>query len=73
VAFEARTRVEEARSTEARLLILTLGFAAFMSSYLYNIYWFGMLIAMAAVIAFLADGVVAPALRVLATRNDRTP
>ncbi len=46
-------------------LVLCAGFSVFMSSYLVNVSWFGMLAALAAAMAFLADVIVAPALMVL--------
>jgi predicted RND superfamily exporter protein len=53
-------------------LILTFGFAIFMMAYMINLNWFGMVIAFATVVAFLADVLVAPALMVLVTRRRAT-
>jgi predicted RND superfamily exporter protein len=53
-------------------LILTFGFATFMMAYMINLNWFGMVIAFATVVAFLADVLVAPALMVLVTRRRAT-
>ncbi len=54
-------------------LILSLGCAVFTLAYMVNIQWFGMLIAFAAIVAFLADVLVAPALMVLAMRGTPQP
>ena len=48
-------------------LVLSIGFAVFMTTYLVNTTWFGMLAAFATVVAFLADVLVAPALMVMVT------
>ena len=50
-------------------LVLSLGFSVFLFAYMVNIAWFGVLGSSAAVIAFLADVLVAPALMVLVTRG----
>jgi hypothetical protein len=43
-----------------------------MMAYMINLNWFGMVIAFATVVAFLADVLVAPALMVLVTRRRAT-
>ncbi len=45
-------------------LVLFAGFSIFMTTYLTNTAWFGMLCAFATVVAFLADVLIAPALMV---------
>jgi hypothetical protein len=52
-------------------VVLSLGFAVFLASYLQNIFWFGLLTCFATVVAFVADVVVAPALMVLLVRPSR--
>ena len=54
-------------------LVLSLGFAVFMTTYLVNTTWFGMLAAFATVVAFLADVLVAPALMVFFTPKKFRP
>jgi predicted RND superfamily exporter protein len=52
-------------------LVLALGFSVYISSYLENSSWFGILTSFATVVAFLADVLLGPALMVLATRGRR--
>ncbi len=49
--------------------MLSLGFSVFLFAYMVNISWFGVLGSFAAITAFLADVLVAPALMVLVTRG----
>jgi predicted RND superfamily exporter protein len=53
-------------------LVLTLGFAVFLPSYMQNTYWFGALACLGTVAAFLADVLLAPALMVLISGAPRT-
>ena len=48
-------------------LVLSLGFAVFMGGYMVNIFWLGLLLSFAIVVAFLADVTLAPALMMLVT------
>lgn len=47
-------------------LVLGLGFSVFIAAYMVNIAWFGTLMSMAVVFAFLADITLAPALMMIA-------
>ena len=50
-------------------LVLSLGFSVFLFAYMVNAAWFGVLASFAAITAFLADVLVAPAIMVLVTRR----
>ncbi len=71
---DARAAIRETLSTTGTALLLTsmilsLGFAVFLAAELNNTFWFGLLASLAAVLAFLADVVLAPALMVLIHRG----
>jgi predicted RND superfamily exporter protein len=52
-------------------LVLGLGFSVFIAAYMVNIAWFGVLMSLAVVVAFLADITLAPALMMLVTSPAR--
>ncbi len=71
---DARRAVHETLVTTGSALfftsvILSLGTAVFMLSYMNNTVWFGLLASCSIVIAFIADVTVAPALMILLSRR----
>jgi predicted RND superfamily exporter protein len=53
-------------------LIISMGFAVFWAAYLNNTFWFGLLASLSAVLAFLADIILGPALMMRVCRRRGT-